>query len=244
MRHLVIADIHSNLAAFQAVLSDACRQGGFDSIWCLGDTVGYGPDPHACIKLLRRHKHVCVAGNHDLAAVGKLDTGNFNYEAAQANQWTARQLTPEDVAYLKSLPLQLEQGLFTMVHGSPRQPIWEYLIRLHEAMANFGNFRTPYCLIGHSHVALLFEQVDENHCTGHRLSSEEHITLGRHRLIINPGSVGQPRDGDPRAAYAIYDEKSQTVMCYRVEYNIVATQAKMLTAKLPQPLIDRLEEGW
>jgi len=244
MRHLIVADIHSNLPAFQAVVDDANRRGGFDSIWCLGDVVGYGPDPHDCIELLRRHEHVCVAGNHDLAAVGKLDTRDFNYAAAQANQWTARQLTPGDAAYLTSLPTRVEQGPFTLVHGSPRQPIWEYLLGLHEVMANFTCFNTPYCLVGHSHTALVFEQLGENHCTGHKLSSEESIPLGQHRLIINPGGTGQPRDGDPRAAYAIYNEESLDVLCYRTEYDIAATQAKMRKVQLPPPLIDRLEEGW
>lgn len=244
MRYLVVADIHSNFTAFQAVISDARQRGGFDSIWCLGDIVGYGPDPHDCIELLRRYEHICVAGNHDLAAVGKLDTRNFNYEAAQANQWTARQLTPGDATYLASLPTRLELGPFTLVHGSPRQPLWEYLLELHEVIANLPYFNTPYCFIGHSHAALLFKQLDESHCIGHRLSSEEHVPLSQHRLVINPGGVGQPRDGDPRAAYAIYDEKRQTVLCYRARYDIAATQTKMRLAKLPPLLISRLEEGW
>jgi len=244
MRHLVVADIHSNLAAFQTVIDDARQQEGFDSIWCLGDVVGYGPDPHDCIALLRRYKHICIAGNHDLAAAGKLDTRDFNDEAAYANHWTAHQLTPDDTAYLVSLPIRAEQGHFTLVHGSPRQPIWEYLIGQHEVMANLTCFNTPYCLVGHSHVALVFEQIGENRCMRHRLSSGETILLGQHQLIINPGSVGQPRDGDPRAGYAIYNEESNKFVCYRIEYDITATQVKMRKARLPQSLINRLEEGW
>lgn len=244
MRRLIIADIHSNLAAFEAVLYDADRRGGFDSIWCLGDVVGYGPDPHDCIELLHRHEHICVAGNHDLAATGKLNTSHFNDAAATASRWTAHQLTSGDTAFLASLPLRLEQDSFTLVHGSPRQPLWEYLLNVQEAMDNFAWFKTPYCLVGHSHAPLLFELLDKNHCIGHRLSNEEHVSLDQRRLLINPGSVGQPRDGDPRAAYAVYDEESQTILCYRTEYDIAATQTKMMKAKLPPLLISRLEEGW
>jgi len=111
-------------------------------------------------------------------------------------------------------------------------------------MDNFACLQTPHCLVGHSHAALLFELLDESHCIGHRLSNQEHIPLSQHRLLINPGSVGQPRDGDPRAAYAIYDEESRTILCYRTEYDIAATQTKMLKARLPPFLISRLEEGW
>ena len=157
MRSAVIADIHSNLEAFQAVLRDLEERGGADEIWCLGDIVGYGPDPRACIRLLRQLQCKCVAGNHDWAAIGKLDTSAFNPEAAAAAQWTAEALKKDDVSYLAGLPLTLRLGDFTLAHGSPREPIWEYVLSAQAAKANFDCFNSRFCLIGHSHSPLLFE---------------------------------------------------------------------------------------
>ena len=138
MRYAILADIHSNLAAFTAVLDDIEHRGGVEEIWCLGDIVGYGPDPHQCLELLHQHNHICVAGNHDWAAVGKLDTSFFNPDAAAACHWTAQQLSPEDVHYLESLPLVIERNDFTLAHGSPRDPIWEYLLSTSSAKQNFA----------------------------------------------------------------------------------------------------------
>src|SRR3972149_303792 len=128
MRYAIISDIHANLAAFTAVLDDIKGRGGVDSVWCLGDIVGYGPDPHECIEALRQIDHICVAGNHDLAAIGKISTSEFNPEAAESCHWTARQLSLSDIAYLEKLPMVIEEGGFTLVHGSPRDPVWEYLL--------------------------------------------------------------------------------------------------------------------
>lgn len=243
MRYAILGDIHGNLAAFEAVLEHARGHGGFDEVWCLGDIVGYGPDPHQCIELLRGLKHVCVAGNHDWAAIDKIDTSDFNPVAAQACRWTTKQLTDEDTRYLDSLPLILVQDNFTIAHGSPREPIWEYLLSLELARENLDYFATAYCLVGHSHIPLIFEQA------GHSvifkpLADGATIRLGENRLILNPGGVGQPRDGDPRAAYAIYDSETQTVSHYRVEYDIAATQKKMAEQGLPLSLILRLSHGW
>lgn len=243
MRYAILADIHGNLVAFQAVLDDAEARGGFDEIWCLGDVVGYGPEPHQCIELLRSFKHLCIAGNHDWAAIGNMDTSDFNPVAAQACQWTASQLTEEDIAYLKALPLTLVQDNFTLAHGSPREPIWEYLLSPEQARENLDYFTTAYCLVGHSHVPLIFEQIGRS--VAYRvLNDGMKIELGENRLIINPGGVGQPRDGDPRAAYAIYDSEGQTVFHYRVEYDIAVTQKKMAERGLPLSLILRLSHGW
>ncbi len=243
MRYAILADIHGNLTAFQAVLDDATKQGGFDEIWCLGDIVGYGPEPHQCIELLRSFKHLCVAGNHDWAAIGNMDTSDFNPAAAQACQWTAKQLTGDDIAYLTALPLTIVQDDFTLAHGSPREPIWEYLLSVELAIENLDYFTTTYCLIGHSHVPLVFEQIE--HGMAYRvLAHGMRIELGKNRLILNPGGVGQPRDGDPRAAYAIYDSEEQVVSHYRVEYDISATQRKMAEHGLPLSLILRLSHGW
>ena len=141
MRVLIVSDIHANLEAFQSVIDDAGRNGGFDQIWELGDLVGYGPDPGGCIDLLRQHNHVGVAGNHDLAAVGKLGLEQFNMHAAAAACWTAAQLSDEHVEFLRELPLREEVGDFTAVHGSPRNPVWEYVVTRASAMANFGHFK-------------------------------------------------------------------------------------------------------
>jgi len=205
MRYAIIADIHANLEAFTAVLEDMERQGGMAEVWCLGDVVGYGPDPHQCLELLRRFPHVCVAGNHDWAAIGKLDTVAFNPDAAYACQWTAGQLTTGDIGYLEGLPMVIEKGDFTLVHGSPREPIWEYILSGSIAVENFAFFQSQFCLVGHSHVPAVFKY-EEGSCSSSRFLPNVGLVLGKSRLIINPGGVGQPRDGDPRASYAIYDD--------------------------------------
>ena len=215
MRYAIIADIHANLAAFTAVMEDIEHRGGVEEIWCLGDVVGYGPDPHQCLELLRQYKHVCVAGNHDWGAVGKVSLADFNPDAATACRWTARQLSPPDIKYLENLPLAIEKDGFTIVHGSPREPIWEYLISISIAKANFNFFQSPYCLVGHSHVPLIFKD-EEGSCSFSRFLPNVGLLLGKSRLIINPGGVGQPRDGDPRASYAIYDPEASMLRLYRI----------------------------
>lgn len=242
MRYAFLADIHANLAAFNAVLDDIEQRGGVEEFWCLGDIVGYGPEPSRCIKLLRQYKHICVAGNHDLAAIGRLDIASFNPDAASACRWTARQLSPKDIKYLGSLPSVIEKDDFTLVHGSPREPVWEYLISKGSAMENFAFFKTKYCLVGHSHIPFVFKQEDGG-CSSIPLSEDIRQVPGKKRLIINPGAVGQPRDGDPRASYAIYDSDLGVVRLYRVAYDIAVTQQKMVKNNLPISLIVRLEHG-
>lgn len=240
MRSAILADIHANLPAFEAVLRDIDDRGGVEQIWCLGDVVGYGPDPSACIALLRQRPHVCVAGNHDWAAIGKLDISDFNPHAATACRWTGDQLSPEDMGYLEDLPLTLTQGDFTIVHGSPREPIWEYVVSTHSAEDNFSCFDTRYCLVGHSHVPAVFEETGDG-CILRGMPLT--LKLGENRLIINPGGVGQPRDGDPRAAYAIFDSEENTVCHYRIPYDIEETQERMVREGLPGFLASRLSYG-
>jgi len=237
-----MADIHANLTAFNAVLEDMERRGGVAEIWCLGDIVGYGPDPHHCIELLRRYNHVCVAGNHDWAAIGKISTADFNPDAALACQWTSGQLSQGDIQYLKNLPLTIDKDIFTLVHGSPREPIWEYVISTSIAWQNFSFFRSPYCLVGHSHVPLVFKE-DNGSCTFSRLVDNIGLALGESRLILNPGGVGQPRDGDPRASYAIYDSDTRMVRLHRIPYDIAAVQDRMMEKGLPVRLVTRLQQG-
>ena len=242
MKYLIIADIHSNLEAFQAVLDDVrLNHGGFDRVWCLGDVVGYGPDPSACIKLLRELKHICVCGNHDLAAVGKLDIEDFNSNAAMANLWTAEQLSEDEKEFLRILPESVVEDEFTIVHGSPRMPVWEYITSAFSAAANFKHFKTRYCLVGHTHVPCYFKQ-DEILVEEGYLEEGETLELGETRLIINPGGVGQPRDRDPRASYAVYDSEKKMISHYRISYDIGVTQEKMEELGLPRFLSSRL--GW
>ncbi|MAH39303.1 MAG: serine/threonine protein phosphatase [Dehalococcoidales bacterium] len=243
MRYALLADIHANLAAFTAVLADIERRGGVEEVWCLGDIVGYGPDPSRCIELLRQHNHVMVSGNHDLAAIGRLDTTNFNPDAAYSCRWTAQQLNPEDINYLENLPSVIEKGDFTLVHGSPRGPIWEYLVSVGGAKENFAYFKSRFCLVGHSHRPLIFKLDESGNCSSARFSPGIRLVLGKCQLIINPGGVGQPRDGDSRASYAIYDSDGAVVKFYRVPYDIKATQERMVRQNLPMRLVVRLQQG-
>lgn len=244
MRSLVLSDIHSNLEAFEAVLDDA---GPVDQVWCLGDVVGYGPDPNGCVELLRSLSHLCIAGNHDWATLGKLDLQDFNPDAREANLWNREQLTPENLAYLEALPETWVEGQFTLIHGSPRHPIWEYIIYASTAQINFAYFDTPYCFVGHTHTPVIFRLQNEGGtkvCDLVSPPASESASLGPERLILNPGSVGQPRDGDPRASYLLLDTEALTIEYRRVAYPVEKTQAKMLEHDMPLRLVLRLGYGW
>ena len=242
MRALIVSDVHSNIEALGAVVADAESRGGFDQVWCLGDTVGYGPDPGACISLLREHDLVAVAGNHDYAAVGKRTVHDFNGAARAAAYWTAANLSPEDAAFLSGLPLTETHAPFTLVHGSLRQPIDEYLLDSNAALATLALLPTRYCLVGHSHIPFICAE-NGGSPEFALFTEDEMFPLQQERLIINPGSVGQPRDRDPRPSYAIFDEDTLTIERHRVTYDIAETQRKMEAAGLPQYLIDRLDHG-
>jgi predicted phosphodiesterase len=242
MRVLVISDIHANLHALDAVLADA---GDYEAVWCLGDLVGYGPNPNECVERIREFPELlCIAGNHDRAAIGDLDLDAFNGEARRALEWTNKALTPESVDYLRSLPEQLTDGSFTLVHGSPRRPLWEYLLDAPRVQSAFSSFQTPYCLVGHSHVAIAFQMNDRNRCVALLPAHANEFQLGPNRMIVNPGSVGQPRDQDPRASYALLDTDSLHWAWRRVRYDVSIVQNRMQIAGLPPRLILRLGEGW
>lgn len=243
MRCAILADIHANLAALEAVLEDIRKKGGVDETWCLGDIVDYGPDPRPCLEVVQRLRPLGVVGNHDLAAIGRLDLDYFNPDAAVSNRWTAAQLNPADVAYLDALPLTLEKDSFTLVHGSPADPVWEYIVSASIAAKNFDLFPFRYCLVGHTHEPAIFRQEKNGGVAAARFMPGIGLVLGNDRLIINPGAVGQPRDGDPRASYAIYDSEGRVMRLYRVPYDVRATQDKMMAAGLPIGLIMRLEVG-
>ncbi len=241
MRYLIISDIHANRPALEAVLKDA---GGFDAIWCLGDLVGYGPDPNECVERIQDFDHICLAGNHDWAALGRLSLDNFNLDARVASSWTQEELDLSTQIYLESLPTRIEQGNFLLVHGSPREPIWEYLLDAGLAAVNFNHFSTPFCLVGHTHIPIIFALDEERErCYPLVPSPSEPIPLGTYRMILNPGSVGQPRDGDPRASYAILDTDTNTWELRRVAYPIEITQERMRARNMPRRLIERLELG-
>ena len=242
MRCLIVSDIHGNLEAFKSVIDHASGVGGFDQIWQLGDLVGYGPEPGGCIELLLEYDHVGVAGNHDLAAVGKIGLELFNESAAAAARWTMNQLTEGHVAFLKALPLRFETEDFTFSHGSPRDPVWEYLVTEQSATPNFSHFDTRRCLVGHSHLPFLCKLQDDQ-AVFYSFPVRMSVRLGHDRYIINPGSVGQPRDGLPTASYAIYDSDAGTVTHQRATYDIAATQRLMRDCCLPAYLVDRLERG-
>lgn len=247
MHVLILSDIHSNYEALKAVVQDARARGPVDAIWNLGDIVGYGPDPGLCIRFLREEGAITVPGNHDLAAIGRIPLSDFNPYAAAACRWTSTQLTPEDTVFLGGLPLRIEAGPFTLVHGSPRDPVWEYLLSEEAAEENFPLFSTPFCLVGHTHIPTVFMAVagtpGRERCRGFRPAPEKPQPTRGLRLIYNPGGVGQPRDGDPRASYALYDSEAESLTHYRVPYDIAATQQRMLEAGLPEYLISRLEMG-
>jgi predicted phosphodiesterase len=244
MRYAIIADIHSNLEALKAVLDDIKQAGRVEEIWCLGDIVGYGPDPQECLAILRQTTNICVAGNHDWAAIGKINTSDFNPDAAAASQWTMHQLNDEDIEYISNLSLIIESGDFTLAHGSPREPIWEYLLSSGVASQNLSYFKTQFCLVGHSHQPVVFTCDEAGECSARYFLPDSPVsTTSGGRLIINPGSVGQPRDGNPDAAYAIYDSEQQLVRLYRVPYDIHSTQEKMQAHGLPVRLAARLSYG-
>ena len=243
MRIAILGDVHSNLPAFEAVLRHAEAAGPLDALWCVGDTVGYGPHPNECIDLLRRYKHRTVAGNHDLAACGRMGTEEFNGAAATAAQWTGEQLTPESRSFLEELPMVVTDGDFTLVHGSLRWPEWEYLLSSEQAQHQFELQQTPYSIVGHSHLPFVCVEEEGSAPFLAKASDGEQVELGDERLILNPGGVGQPRDSDPRAGYILYDSDAATVTYARVEYDIAATQRAMEAAGLPASLSERLAHG-
>ncbi len=266
MRVLIISDIHANLVALETVLTAAAKQ--YDALWCLGDVVGYGPRPNECVEIIRERAGLCVIGNHDWAALDRpgINVEDFNPHARQAILWTQAQLSASSRQYLNQLaerPLHpLPDVSLLLTHASPREPVWEYILTPSVALENFAVFDEEICLVGHTHKPALYAWRIHDELTTETegnpaktvvnvsyLQPQPGTTLrldasDRLRLIINPGSVGQPRDNDTRAAYAILDLEKMTWRHERIAYPVELTQNQMRAARLPRRLIDRLSFGW
>jgi predicted phosphodiesterase len=241
MRVAVVSDIHSNLHALEAVLA-AIEAEAPDEVWCLGDLVGYGPRPNECCALIAQRADVCLAGNHDLAVRGTLDLEEFGGEAAVAARWTRKVLAPEAQALLDTLePAGAAHGV-ELYHGSARDPIWEYVLNDDGARATLEIAKSPLVLVGHSHVALRIVQSGDRLDGGVAPAGTE-LELDGTRSLLNPGSVGQPRDGDPRAAFLVLDLDTQRASFRRAEYDVERTQSEMREAQLPEMLAARLTLG-
>lgn len=245
MNYAIISDIHGNYDALSAVLGDIARS-RVDRVVCLGDIVGYGAEPQQCIAAVRGLDGWTVAGNHDYGAIGKLDPSYFNANARRACEWTAAALSAADRRFLAALPLRHSAvdggGRFIAVHSTPLRPEdWHYILSIDEAEYQFEQFTEPVCLVGHSHQPMFWQLLPAGECS---IIGREYLRLepGR-RYIINVGSVGQPRDGDPRACYALCDSDRRELVIRRVEYDIGAAQKKILKAGLPPRLAERLAHG-
>jgi len=240
VRAAVVSDIHGNLAALEAVLADI---GSVDAVWCLGDVVGYGPEPNECIGRLQGLKALCIVGNHDYAVLGHASTADFNADAAAAARWTTDRLDPAARAWLDACPQVLRQDPMTLAHGSPYDPIWEYVLSAAVAQRSLRCFETQVCLIGHTHVPSSFIEQPDGSVDAVYRNEGDVLPVGDQRMLANPGSVGQPRDQDPRAAYLIYDSDAATLAWRRTPYPINVTQDKMQLEGLPPRLARRLAFG-
>ncbi len=242
MKVAVVSDIHGNLQAYESVLA-AIDASECAEMWCLGDVVGYGGDPEACVELTQRHAAICLAGNHDLGVIGALDLSAFSRGANLAAMWTRETLTDEAKAFLGSLkPSHLDEavGLF---HASPRDPVWEYVLSTLQAELCLDGQRHQICLIGHSHVALSFARQPGSPATGATREDGAELDLSTGEWLINPGSVGQPRDSDPRAAWLELDLDGWWARYHRVAYDIEGAAAAIRRARLPDSLAERLSFG-
>jgi predicted phosphodiesterase len=243
MRILVMSDIHANFTALEAVLKDA---GEVDETWCLGDLVGYGPDPNAVVEEVREIKNLtCLLGNHDVAVTGRMPLETFNGEARRSLEHHEKVLTASNMDFVRSLPSKTKvRGEATIAHGSPRDPLWEYILNTLTARLNFDHFETPWCFVGHSHIQSIFIKDEKTDRVSLEQTKPDTTIALRSKLILNPGSVGQPRDRDPRAAYAIYDTEARTWTPKRVAYNIAEVQGRIRSMGLPEKHAVRIAEGW
>jgi predicted phosphodiesterase len=242
VRIAVVSDIHGNRHAFEAVL-DAIEATDCREMWCLGDLVGYGAEPDACVALARRHAAVCLAGNHDLGVRGDLPLEEFSRGAALAARWTQATISPETLEFLLGLePTNLEEAV-GLYHASPRDPVWEYVLSPLQAELCLDVQAHRVCLIGHSHIALSFSRFEGAPAGGETHAADDELDIGEGEWLINPGSVGQPRDGDPRAAWLEVDTVNWSAVYRRTEYDIAGAAAAIRAARLPDSLAERLSFG-
>jgi diadenosine tetraphosphatase ApaH/serine/threonine PP2A family protein phosphatase len=242
MKVAVISDIHGNRQAFEATLGAVAASDAAE-LWCLGDLVGYGADPDACVELAREHAAVCLAGNHDLAVTGEIPLQEFSRGASLAAQWTREVIAPENLAFLQTLSPQAQEGIVGLYHASPRDPVWEYVLSTLLAELCLDAQRHRLCLVGHSHVALSFTRREGELATGEPRRDGTRLDLAAGEWLINPGSVGQPRDGDPRASWLLLDLDGLTASFLRTVYDVAGAAAAIRAARLPDSLAERLEYG-
>ncbi len=243
MRAAVVSDVHGNRQAFEAVL-EAIAAERFDVVWCLGDLVGYGADPDACVTLARRHATVVLAGNHDLAVRGDLPLEAFSKGAEVAARWTQEVIGEDSLAFLDELqPVAEDGGEIGLYHASPRDPVWEYVLSPLQAELCLDAQRPRIGLIGHSHVALSFHRHEGEAATGETRPAGSELDLSDGEWLVNPGSVGQPRDGDWRAAWLELDTASWRARHRRTSYDVAGAAAAIRAARLPESLADRLRHG-
>ena len=245
MRAAVLSDIHANRQALETVL-DAVEEAGVEEIWCLGDMVGYGADPDACTALIRERASLCLVGNHDLALLGALDISTFSEAASAAVEWTRANVGEETLEFLASLEPAASRAEVGLFHASPRDPIWEYVLSNDQADAGLDVQEERVGLIGHSHISLFFVRAPgapRHHAQGAQATDGTEIEVGEGEWLLNPGSVGQPRDGDPRAAWLELDTERWLARYHRLPYNIEGAAAAIRDAGLPEVLAERLELG-
>lgn len=241
MKYGFFSDVHGNQEALVAVLEDA-RIEKVDTLYFLGDAVGYGTSPNECVRLITENARVCLMGNHDYAALELIDLQLFNQQARQTLEWTKRVLEDKTRQALANFDLDHTVADFYLVHASPREPLnWDYILTLEDAEECFPFFSQRVCLIGHTHRPVLLKKKPDSPLA---LIPENQIEIDKGaRFLINIGSVGQPRDGDPRASYLIYDTQTKQATLKRVAYNVQATQQKMAANQMPQFLIERIATG-
>jgi predicted phosphodiesterase len=242
----VISDVHSNLPALSAVL-ESIDAAAPEEIWCLGDVVGYGAQPDECTALVRERCAVSLNGNHDLAVTGAIDAATFSETARAAVDWTRANSSPETIEFLTGLAPEGERAGLGLFHASPRDPIWEYVLSIDQAEAGLDAQRERISLVGHSHVSLFFTRPPstgrKSFATGAQTTDGDLLDLAEGEWLLNPGSVGQPRDGDPRAAWLELDTEEWTARYHRVPYDAVVAGAAILEAGLPTALAERLQIG-
>ncbi len=242
MKVAVISDIHANRQAFEATL-EAVAASDAAELWCLGDLVGYGADPDACVELAREHVAVCLAGNHDMAVTGEIALDEFSRGASLAAQWTREVIAPRNLEFLGGLRPDGQEGQVGLYHASPRDPVWEYVLSTLLAELCFDRQSTRVCLVGHSHVALSFVRRDGEPATGEPRRAGTRLDIAEGEWLLNPGSVGQPRDGDARASWLLLDLDDLSASFMRTDYDIAGAAAAIRAARLPDSLAERLEYG-